>query len=109
LVTDVIRDMRDQLSGVNESAHMAMLTASQTFLKFRAGENQSAVNDLSRAVVELQDAYEKAARCAIFGMKALQNQSSEAHAVKPVARPCALKYPRKRTVLFGTKSRGGKR
>ncbi|GAC1401679.1 MAG: hypothetical protein NVSMB64_00240 [Candidatus Velthaea sp.] len=50
---------------------MAMLSASQSILKVDAGDAPPAIKDLTRAVIEMQGAYEKAARCAIFGMKAL--------------------------------------
>lgn len=79
MVTDDLRAMRDQLTSANENALLATISALQSVSKLPSTAPDDVVRDLTRGFVEMQRVYEKAARCAMFGIRALRDASESSH------------------------------
>ena len=70
----VIHEMRDRIVSANESATNAMVSCGQTLVAIQFGRAPEPLLELTRAVLEMQTAYETTARCALLGMESLTSE-----------------------------------
>ena len=66
--------MRDRIVSANESATNAMVSCGQTLVAIQFGRSPEPLLALTRSVLEMQTAYETAARCALLGMESLTSE-----------------------------------
>ena len=78
----VIHEMRDQIVCANESATNAMVSSGQTLVAVRFGR-------APEPLLEMQTAYETAARCALFGMESLTSEIAKPVKTKAKSTPQA--------------------
>ena len=87
----VIHDMRDRIVSANESATNAMVSCGQTLVAIQFSRAPEPLLELTQAVLEMQTAYETAARCALLGMESLTSEIATAVKIESNSTPPARK------------------
>ena len=87
----VIHEMRDRIVSANESATNAMVSCGQTLVAIQFGRSHEPLLELTRVVLEMQTAYETAARCALFGMESLTSEIATAAKTEAKTSPLTRK------------------
>ena len=73
----------------NESATNAMVSSGQTLVAVQFGRAPEPLLEMPRVVLEMQTAYETAARCALLGMEFLTSEMAKPVKTKPKSTPQA--------------------